>query len=142
MVCSKNLETYCSNFFETALRTNRFLQSKPAKAMTICDAAIIWSKTAVRSECTHAFCFHSEMPWRCKVKHPIVHSCFSILQISIIRSFLCLFRRAPKLPDGQFGLAAALRSFPLIYVTSDSLTLTYMAVGEMEDRYTICGQVQ
>lgn len=36
----------------------------------------------------------------------------------------------PKLPDGQFGLAAA-----LIYVTSDSLTLTYMAAGGMEDIY-------
>lgn len=31
--------------------------------------------------------------------------------------------------------------FSLIYVTSDSLTLTYMAVGGMEDRYTICGLV-
>lgn len=51
----------------------------------------------------------------------------------------------------SMGLAAALHFFPLICVTSDSLTLTYMAVGGIEDkssfflyptqRKTICGQV-
>lgn len=34
----------------------------------------------------------------------------------------------------SLGLAATLHFFLLIYVTSDSLTLTYMAVGGMEDR--------
>ena len=34
----------------------------------------------------------------------------------------------------SLGLAAALHFLPLIYVTSDSLTQTYMAVGGMEDK--------
>lgn len=34
----------------------------------------------------------------------------------------------------SLGLAAALHFLPLIYVTSDSLTLTYMALGGMEDK--------
>ena len=48
----------------------------------------------------------------------------------------CLFRRVPKLPDGQSGSGCSAAFFLLIYVTSDSLTLTYMAVGGTADRGT------